>query len=157
MFEIYEIDGIIGNGVNVQNFAQGNGRSIREKYEITPEEGGQILKDYGWGVIFESDSESPNNYACGPHLMAIDVIGTITKCGFFTEQNIGNIFDLGLKKSWELIQKNLNWCLSELKCKEINCQYIGDCRGGCRYRGYRQSGDLHGIDEFKCYQFGKLK
>jgi len=148
---------IINWSIDIPTFEDSTPKSIREKYEITPEEGGQILKDYGWGVIFESDSESTNNYACGPHLMAIDVIGTITKCGFFTEQSIGNIFDLGLKKSWELIQKKLNWRLSELKCNEINCQYIGDCRGGCRYRGYRRSGDLYGIDEFKCYQFGKLK
>jgi len=144
--------------IDIPTFDETTPKSIREKYEITPEEGGQILKDYGWGVIFESYSESDDTgYACGPHLMAIDVLGVVTKCGFFTEQSVGNIFELGLKESWILIQKNLNWNICDLECKKINCEVIDDCRGGCRYRGYKNSGSILGVDAFKCSQFEKLK
>lgn len=142
--------------IDIPTFDEATPEQIRKKYEVSPKEGGEILRDYGWGVIFESEGGS-FDYACGPHLMAIDVNGVVTKCGFFTEQSPGNVFELGLKESWKRIQKDLNWCLKDLKCSELNCEYIDDCRGGCRYRGFKQTGDVCGVDSYKCYQFGKLK
>ncbi|MFX0187273.1 MAG: radical SAM protein [Candidatus Hodarchaeota archaeon] len=158
LFKLLNSLGKIKNwSIDIPTFDDSTPQSIKDKYEISFEEGGRILKHYGWGVIFESESESNDfAYACGPHLMAIDVVGVITKCGFFTEKSVGNIFDLGIKKGWELIQKSLNWCLEDLKCSEENCKFIGDCRGGCRYRGFKYTGDIYGVDSFKCYQFGKL-
>jgi radical SAM protein with 4Fe4S-binding SPASM domain len=157
MYKIITSLGKIKNwSIDIPTFDDSTPENIRKKYEISPKEGGEILRDYGWGVIFESEG-GDFNFACGPHLMAIDVVGTISKCGFFTEQSPGNIFELGLKKSWELTQKNLNWCLEELKCSEMDCEFIDDCRGGCRYRGFKYTGDMRGVDSYKCYQFGKLK
>ena len=140
--------------IDIPTFDESMSKEIREKYEISFEEGGKILKDYGWGTIYESEA---NNYACGPNLMAIDVLGIVTKCGFFYEKNVGNVLDLGVKNSWKLIQENLNWTLESLRCNEMNCEYIEQCRGGCRYRAFKHSNDLLGIDSFTCYKFGKLK
>jgi len=142
--------------VDIPTFDKSASQALREKYEVTPEEGGKILKDYRWGVIYESDSD-PVDYACGPYLMAIDVTGVVTKCGFFTEMSPGNIFELGFKRSWELIQENCNWSIRELKCGEQDCEFLGECRGGCRYRAFQSTNDIKGIDSFKCYQFGKIK
>ena len=88
--------------------------------------------------------------------MAIDVLGIVTKCGFFYEENVGNILDLGVKKSWKFIQEKLNWPLESLRCNELNCEFLEQCRGGCRYRAFIHSNDLYGIDSFNCYKFGKL-
>lgn len=125
---------------------------VKEKYGITPAEVKNVFGKYGWGSGFEYRA---GNQACGPGLMAIDVMGVVSKCGFFTKQNIGNILDLGVKKSWELVQKNLNWCLDDLKCNEIGCEYLQNCRGGCRYRAFTNTGDILGVDKYRCVQFGK--
>ena len=128
-------------------------QDIREKYEISDDEGGQILKDYGWGEFYGSPSY---NFTCGPNIMAIDVLGIVTKCGFFYNENVGNIFELGLRKSWELIQEKQNWEITDLNCCRLNCEFLEACRGGCRYRAYKTTGDIFGIDSFKCSQFGRL-
>ncbi len=144
--------------IDIPTFDESTPKEIRNKYEISYKEGGKILKDYGWGIIYETPYEGEKiNYACGPYMMAIDVVGNVTKCGFFTEQSIGNVFKLGIKKSWELIQKNLNWNIEDLKCKELNCEFLEDCRGGCRYRAFQHTNNINGIDSFKCFQFGKQK
>ncbi len=139
--------------IDVPTFDITTPKSIRDKYEITAEQGGAILRDYGWGEYHSSESY---DFACGPNIMAIDVLGVVTKCGFFYNENIGNVFELGLKKSWELIQKNLNWRIPELECNKLDCEYLEACRGGCRYRAYQATGNMCGIDSFKCAQFGRL-
>ena len=142
--------------IDIPTIDESTPKEIREKYEPSPEKGGEILKNYGWGVIYESDPEGEQfDYACGPFLMAIDVIGKITKCGFFTDQSPGNIFDLGLKKAWRLVQKDLNWNIKDLECANLGCEYLEQCRGGCRYRAYKSSGNIYGIDPYKCVQFGQ--
>jgi radical SAM protein with 4Fe4S-binding SPASM domain len=138
--------------IDIPTFDNSMRQEVIEKYKITAEEAKPIFGKQGWGGGFEFEAE---NFACGPNIMAIDVEGIVTKCGFFTEQNVGNIFDLGLKKSWELLQKNLNWCLDELKCYEIGCQYLKSCRGGCRYRAFINTGDILGVDQYRCAQFDK--
>ncbi|MBN1214801.1 MAG: radical SAM protein [Candidatus Lokiarchaeota archaeon] len=159
--EIYKLITSLGTvknwSIDIPTFDDKTPKDIREKYEISFKDGGEILKNYGWGVIYESSSEGEEiNYACGPYMMAIDVKGKITKCGFFSEYNLGNVFDLNLKNAWEIIQKELNWNIKELKCAEIECEYLDNCRGGCRYRAYKQTNSIKGIDSFKCYQFGKI-
>ncbi|MBD3255016.1 MAG: radical SAM protein [Candidatus Lokiarchaeota archaeon] len=163
--ELYELISSLGEirnwSIDIPTFDDQTPKEIIDRYAITPKEGGRILKNYGWGVVFESGgvisgSEESVEYACGPHLIAIDVLGNITKCGFFSEQNIGKVFEIGLKKGWKLIQKELNWTLDELECNKINCEFMNDCRGGCRYRALKNSGSVYGVDSFKCYQFGKM-
>lgn len=142
--------------VDIPTFDESTPKAVKEKYQISFKEGGQILKDYGWGVMYES-GEGAVDYACGPFLMAVDVTGKVTKCGFFSELSPGNVFELGLKKCWEKIQKTCNWNINELACKEADCEYLEECRGGCRYRACINSNDIKGIDKFKCYQFGHFK
>ncbi|MHA1292691.1 MAG: SPASM domain-containing protein, partial [Promethearchaeota archaeon] len=142
--------------IDIPTFGNTTPQEIINQYSITPEEGGRILKDYGWGVMYESEGEQVN-YACGPYLMAVDVTGVVTKCGFFTKRSPGNIFDLGFKKSWDGIQKYCNWSIYDLKCKAQNCEYLEECRGGCRYRAFKRTGEILGVDSFKCVQFGKFK
>ena len=154
MLELFKSLGTIKNwSIDIPTFDNTTPKSIRDKYAITAEEGGEILKNYGWGEYHSSESY---DFACGPNIIAIDVLGVVTKCGFFYDENVGNVFDLGLKKSWELIQEILNWRISDLQCAKLNCEYLEQCRGGCRYRAYQTTGNLMGIDSYKCAQFGKL-
>ncbi|MFO8017076.1 MAG: radical SAM protein [Promethearchaeia archaeon] len=150
---INALEGNIANwSIDIPTFEEDIPEGIRKKYEVPGEEGGKILKHYGWGEVYESEC---HNFACGPNLMAIDVKGIVTKCGFFYSRNAGNIFKIGMEKAWKRIQKNLNWTLDELKCED--CDFIENCRGGCRYRAFKQTGNIQGIDKYKCYQFGKIK
>ena len=154
MFKLFKSLGNIKNwSIDIPTFEKTTPKSIRDKYEISAKEGGEVLRDYGWGEYHSSESY---DFACGPNIMAIDVLGVVTKCGFFYDENVGNVFDLALKKSWELLQKNLNWRISELNCYELNCEFLEACRGGCRYRAYQATGSICGIDSYKCAQFGKL-
>ena len=154
MFKLFKSFGNIKNwSIDIPTFDKTMPESIREKYEISAKEGGEILRDYGWGEYHSSESY---DFACGPNIMAIDVLGVVTKCGFFYDDNVGNVFELGLKESWELLQENLNWRISELDCCELNCEYLEACRGGCRYRAYQATGNMCGIDSYKCAQFGRL-
>ena len=144
--------------IDIPTLDESNPQSIRDTYEISPEKGGQILRNYGWGVMIESGSDGgTKDYACGPNLMAIDAVGRVSKCGFFTELSPGNVFDLGLKKSWEYIQKEANWDIHDLNCAKLGCEYLEDCRGGCRFRASQCSNDLKGIDLYKCIQYGRDK
>lgn len=154
MLELFKSLGTIKNwSIDIPTFDNTTPKSIRDKYEISAKEGGEILKNYGWGEYHSSESY---DFACGPNIMAIDVLGVVTKCGFFYDESVGNVLDLGLKKSWELIQENLNWRISDLQCAELKCEYLEQCRGGCRYRAYQATGNVHGVDSYKCAQFGKL-
>lgn len=154
MFKLIDsFEGKIANwSIDIPTFENDIPKEIRDKYEVSAEEGGKILKNYGWGEVYESEC---HNYACGPNLMAIDVTGIVTKCGFFYTQNVGNIFEIGMEEAWKRIQENLNWTLDELECKD--CEYLESCRGGCRYRAFKHTGDIRGIDKYKCFQFGKIK
>ncbi len=154
MLELFKSLGTLKNwSIDIPTFDNTTPKSIRDKYEISAKEGGEILKNYGWGEYHSSESY---DFACGPNIMAIDVLGVVTKCGFFYDESVGNVFDLGLKKSWELIQEKLNWRISDLQCAQLNCEYIEKCRGGCRYRAYQATGNVNGVDAYKCAQFGKL-
>ncbi|MGQ9720987.1 MAG: radical SAM protein [Candidatus Jordarchaeum sp.] len=120
-------------------------------FNLDPETAGNTLKRYGYGQQFYYESEQ---YACGAHLCAIMVNGDVAKCGFFEDQTVGNIKNKTLKECWELIQQNYIWEQKELKCSEMGCEYLKDCKGGCRYRAFVDTGDIYGIDKVKCAYFG---
>ena len=62
MYKLLNSLGKIKNwSIDIPTFDDTIPKSVREKYEISPEEGGAILKEYGWGVIFESYSEEMIN------------------------------------------------------------------------------------------------
>ncbi len=142
--------------IDIPTFDESTPQNIRDIYEISQEKGGYILRKYGWGVMSESSPSAGSiDYACGPNLMAVDVVGTVTKCGFFSGLSPGNVFDIGLKESWEFIQQKANWDINELACSELGCEFLKECRGGCRFRSSKYSNDIRGIDPYKCYQYGK--
>ncbi|WP_084063644.1 radical SAM/SPASM domain-containing protein [Geoglobus acetivorans] len=102
----------------------------------------EVLQNYGFG---KRSYPSIQGYACGTHYCEMDPDGNIVKCGFF-EEPCGNIRN-GLKNCWENLKKRYIWRLDELKC---SCQYVGECRGGCRYRALMYSGDILGCDPVMC-------
>ena len=116
----------------------------------TIEEAGAALRKFGWGAPFE---ESHNIYACGAHLCALMPNGDISKCGFFTDQPVGNLNHMSLKDCWEVIQKGFIWEQKELECAKLDCPYLEDCRGGCRFRASVGTGQLFGVDRVKCAAF----
>jgi radical SAM protein with 4Fe4S-binding SPASM domain len=88
----------------------------------------RIYKNYGYGGGSHSGDE---DFSCGSHLCSIDVDGNVTKCGFFSS-SVGKIGTKPLLKCWhEIVEKYLPK-LNSLECK--NCEYLYECRGGCRYR-----------------------
>jgi len=85
---------------------------------------------------------SSGGWACGAHLAAIMVDGTIDKCGYFTDRRSGHVRE-GLAAAWQRIPR---WRLEELSCR---CPHLPECRGGCRFRA-RAHGDLLGPDPASC-------
>ncbi|MHA1264444.1 MAG: radical SAM protein [Candidatus Helarchaeota archaeon] len=117
----------------------------------TIKEAGEALKRFGWGGPLEENSSI---YACGAHLCALMPDGSVSKCGFFTDQPVGNLTQESLIKTWAKIQKQFIWAQDELDCAKLGCPYLGDCKGGCRFRAYVDTNRLFGIDKVKCAAFG---
>jgi len=126
--------------------------------ELVPsiKEAGEALNKYGWGAPFEEINEI---YACGAHLCAVMPNGDVTKCGFFSEKPVGNLTQMNLVDCWHLIRKEFIWKQEELDCASLNCPYLQDCRGGCRFRALLDTDKLFGIDRVKCasFNFNHLK
>ena len=114
------------------------------------QDAGAALREYGWGAPFE---ETHNIYACGAHLCALMPNGDISKCGFFTDRPVGNLNQMSLKDCWKAIQKDFIWEQKELECAKLNCPYLENCRGGCRFRASVGTGQLFGVDRVKCAVF----
>ncbi len=116
-------------------------------FHLDPETAGKALKKYGFGQKFYYESET---YACGAHLCAIMANGDVAKCGFFEDQPVENIKNKSLKECWQLIKDNYIWEQKELKCYDMKCEYLKDCKGGCRYRACIDTDNILGIDRVKC-------
>lgn len=121
-------------------------------FHLDPILAGKALKKYGYGQQFYFESEE---YACGAHLCAVMANGDVAKCGFFEDQPVGNIRNKSLKECWKLIRENYIWEQKELKCYDMECEYLKDCKGGCRYRAYIDTDDISGIDKVKCAHYGR--
>lgn len=105
---------------------------------LSPKIGSQYLK-FSYGP----QGHPPHgHYACGVHLMAVMPDGRVDKCGYFLNSQSPKI-KKGLKKCFLKIKKIK---LKELK-KCRGCQFILDCRGGCRAR----AGSPLDKDQFMCY------
>lgn len=118
---------------------------FNQEFWVEPEVVGNIMKIYGF-----SKEEHPRleGYGCGAHLIAVLATGKVAFCSFFEETPIGNIEE-GLKKIW---QRKKQILLKDLECSHINCPFLNECLGGCRYRAMTMSGNKNSKDLFKCYQ-----
>jgi MoaA/NifB/PqqE/SkfB family radical SAM enzyme len=87
-------------------------------------------------------------FACGAHLMAVMAGGGAARCGFYGDSPVGHIRE-GLAECWQQLSPIP---LAELEC---DCDFIDDCRGGCRFRadGYK---DGRSPDLCQCYRYGVL-
>ncbi|MDO8736347.1 MAG: radical SAM protein, partial [Thermoleophilia bacterium] len=86
-------------------------------------------------------------YACGAHLMAVMADGSVARCGFYADQPVGSISE-GLAACWQRIGKIP---LAELEC---DCEFLEDCRGGCRFRATGYYNRVRGPDLCQCYRYG---
>jgi radical SAM protein with 4Fe4S-binding SPASM domain len=85
---------------------------------------------------------SAGDYACGAHLMTVMNDGKVSKCSFFADKPVGSISD-GLSSNFVKLKKIR---LDELEC---DCEFLEECRGGCRYRAYLNGG-INKKDIAKC-------
>ncbi len=109
---------------------------------VPPELGGPYLR-YGFGGGFHG---SAPGFACGLHLMSVSAEGLASRCTFYSDRPAGNAAE-GLRTCWERITPLR---LDELDC---DCNYLDECRGGCRYRAEALGGP-RGRDLYKCYLHG---
>lgn len=116
--------------------------SIHKEFQVSYSEAAPFLEYAFGGGLYTS---SPG-YACGSHLCTVTPEGLVAKCGFFSEQPVGHINE-GLHTCWDRI-KHLK--LEELKCR---CDYLEECRGGCRYRAFLNK-DIYAPDPVQCYLRG---
>jgi radical SAM protein with 4Fe4S-binding SPASM domain len=112
---------------------------------VDPRAAGPYL-NYSFGGAIH---EPLPGYACGAHLMAVMADGSAARCGFYAGEPVGTISE-GLAGCWQKVRK---LPLAELDC---DCEFIDDCRGGCRFRatGYNTS---RGADLCQCYRYGVLE
>lgn len=121
------------------------------KFHLDYKTAGECLARFGFG---ETYYETSMIHGCGAHLCAVDPHGNVLKCGFFEDKPVGNLKDAPLEDLWRKILKDFIWLQEDLKCKELDCKYLEECKGGCRYRAYLQANDLLDVDRVKCASFG---
>lgn len=108
----------------------------------------EIYRSYGFAQEMHFGN---NQFACGSHLMAVQVDGSFTKCGFFT-QPVGRAGEIELLEAWKRVVELYLPRVSELSCR---CEHLEDCRGGCRYRASIR-GDFYAQDRFMCILHGLI-
>lgn len=111
---------------------------------VDPQTAGPLLSRSFGGAIHESAT----GYGCGAHLMAVMASGDVARCGFYADQPVGTLQE-GLAACWRQI-KPVN--LSRLEC---DCNFVSDCRGGCRFRASGYNNET-GPDLAQCYRHGVL-
>lgn len=111
---------------------------------VDPKTAGPLLSRSFGGAIHESST----GYGCGAHLMAVMANGDVARCGFYAEQPVGSLSE-GLAACWQKIEPVR---LAELEC---DCEFVADCRGGCRFRAAGYNNET-GPDLAQCYRYGVL-
>ena len=107
--------------------------------EATPEEAASVMaRGFGGGSHFSCEAD----WACGAHLCAIMADGTICKCGFYANSPAASLAG-GLENGWRAVPRMK---LGQLRC---DCEFVEQCRGGCRYRA-EMAGDRLGRDPVMC-------
>jgi radical SAM protein with 4Fe4S-binding SPASM domain len=98
--------------------------------------------EWGWGV-----HEGAEGYACGAHLACLEPGGRLVKCGYYRDIGGGHAGH-GLRRAWRELPK----MRLEGACAE--CDILGECGGGCRYRAEVLAG-AGGPDPVMCARLGK--
>ncbi len=122
-----------------------------EEFHVDAMAAGALLNKFGWG---EDYYETSKVHGCGAHLCAIDPEGNVSKCGFFEDQPVGSLRTASLKQLWMKIQKDYIWRQEELRCHDLRCPHLEECKGGCRYRAFLQDGDIKDVDRVRCASYG---
>ncbi|GAQ93907.1 radical SAM additional 4Fe4S-binding SPASM domain-containing protein [Thermodesulfovibrio aggregans] len=123
---------------------------LHQQLWVSPDEAYKIMQSYGFSV---EDHPRLEGFGCGTHLLAVLATGQAAFCSFYEDEPIGNI-DEGLENVWK---RKKQIVLKELECAELNCPFLEECRGGCRFRATVLNRKEKAPDLFKCYQFGRLK
>lgn len=110
----------------------------------------KVFKEYGFSSGMH---EGSFNYACGSHLCSVLPSGDVTKCGFF-EESVGSVKEQSIKELWKKVVKNYLPSIYELACRD--CDFVEQCRGGCRYRALRE-GSFYAKDRFSCLLYYNYK
>jgi len=116
-----------------------------KEFQVAPEKGGKYLR-YGYGAGLHTGAEG---FGCGLHLVSVIADGRVAKCTFYADQPLGRTEE-GLRECWKRLKPVL---LKDLTC---DCEYLENCRGGCRYRA-ELSGEPAGKDLYKCSSYDILK
>ena len=104
---------------------------VDDALKVTPEKAKPILQKKFGGSFHEPLS----GFACGVHLATVFPDGKIAKCGFYKNQPFG---DLNKESLESALQKRKFIKLTDLECAKINCKFLNECRGGCRFRAPTQ-------------------
>jgi len=122
---------------------EGNLRENPE-HSLEPAVAGKYLS-YGYGGAMHAGGPG---YACGRHLMSVMADGSAAKCAFYADSPAGNIRE-GLAGCWGRVP---HYRLDELEC---DCEFLEECRGGCRYRA-KTLGSETQRDLYRCVLYGKI-
>ncbi|MFQ5975483.1 MAG: radical SAM/SPASM domain-containing protein [Candidatus Hydrothermarchaeales archaeon] len=127
-----------------------------------PSEAGNMAENLDLAVDFETSTQifgrygysagmhlGDKGYSCGSHICSVNVLGEVSKCGFFSDP-VENVENETLIDCWRKIIDDYVPRLTELECKE--CKVLEKCRGGCRYRAFK-AGNFFGKDPFMCHLY----
>lgn len=145
MHKLFSEMGILSWSVDVPSVV-GN---LKENPDYIPDmdEAASLLK-YGFGG---GAHESTGDYTCGSHLCSISPEGSVSKCGFFDDEPVGDVSDL--RKAWNELCSDYLWRLDKLDCRD--CEVVCECRGGCRFRAKQYKG-IFAPDPVLCHANGVL-
>lgn len=121
--------------------------SLEINQELLPPLNSQIIEFLSWQFGAEVH-ESGRNDICGTHLACLKPYGYLTKCGFYEKDWTGGSIWRGLAKAWQSLPRMK---VSSLACQ---CDFLADCKGGCRFRAEVYNRNRYGPDPVKCLVFG---
>ncbi|WP_366923926.1 radical SAM protein [Metallumcola ferriviriculae] len=112
--------------------------------QVTPEVAAPLMQYSRSGGHFNGNGP----WACGAHLATATVDGHLEKCSFYsTKEN--PIFEIGLRAAWVNTPRVT---LVELEC---DCEYLEQCKGGCRFRA-ETFGNPKSPDPLQCHCCGVI-
>ena len=115
--------------------------------DIVPDLSRANLLSYAFG---SETHGSPVGHICGAHLASILPDGTLVKCDYYEDWAGGNVAD-GLLRAWLSLPR---LTVTDLEC---DCEFVLECRGGCRYRAEVYNSHYRrrtAPDPVRCYLYG---